>query len=52
MPVKFKRKVFESGNSLRINIPMPIANTLGIKNKDTLVIYMDNHRIIIEKEEQ
>ena len=49
MPVKFKRKVFRSGDSYRVTLPMPICQALGIKDKDTLEIWLDNERIIMQK---
>ena len=50
MPVKFTRKVFKSGDSLRITIPMDIIRTLDIKEKEALVIWLDDSKIIMQKE--
>lgn len=49
IPVKFKRSVFKSGESTRITIPAPIAQTLNIKHKDVLIIWLDDSKIIMEK---
>ena len=49
MPVKFSRKVFKSGDSLRITIPMDIVRTLEIQEKDALEIWLDNNHIIMKK---
>lgn len=49
MPIKFTRTVFKSGDSFRITIPMEIIKALNIKEKDQLVIWLDDSRIIIEK---
>ena len=49
MPVKFTRKVFKSGDSLRITIPMDIVRTLEIKEKDVLEIWLDDSQIIMKK---
>jgi len=52
MPIKFTRTVFKSGDSLRITIPMEIVKALNIKEKDQLVIWLDDSRIIMEKPQQ
>ncbi len=52
MPVKFKRKVFKSGDSYRITIPMLICQALGIKDRDFLEIWLDNNHIIMQKAEK
>ncbi|MBS7660225.1 AbrB/MazE/SpoVT family DNA-binding domain-containing protein [Candidatus Bathyarchaeota archaeon] len=51
MPIKFIRTVFKSGDSFRITIPMEIVKALNIKEKDKLVIWLDDSRIIIEKQQ-
>ena len=50
LPVKFKRKVFKSGDSYRITIPMEIVKALNIKEKDELTIRLNDSQIIMEKE--
>jgi len=49
MPVKFKRKVFRSGDSYRVTLPMPICKALEIEDKDVLEIWLDNEHIIMQK---
>ena len=49
MPVTFKRKVFKSGDSFRITIPMEIVRALDIKEKEELTIWLNDSQIIIEK---
>ena len=49
MPVKFKRTTFKSGNSYRITIPMEIVKALDIKDKEELVIWLNDSQIIMEK---
>jgi bifunctional DNA-binding transcriptional regulator/antitoxin component of YhaV-PrlF toxin-antitoxin module len=51
IPVEFKRSVFKSGESVRVTIPAPIAETLNIKHKDVLKIWLDDSRIIMVKTE-
>jgi len=54
MPVKFKRTMVKIGGSFRITVPMEIANTLNIKHKDVLEIWLDDSKIVmvkVEKEE-
>jgi len=47
MPVKFKRKVFTSGGSLRINIPKAIADTLEITEGSFVEMWLNNSHIVI-----
>jgi len=49
MPITFRRAVFKSGNSYRVTLPMPIVEALGIKEKDELEIWLDDHHIVIQK---
>ena len=49
LPVKFKRSMFRSGDSFRITIPMPIIKELDLKEKDELLIWLDDHQIIMRK---
>ena len=49
MPVKFKRAVFKSGDSFRVTIPMPIIKALDIKEKEELMIWLNDSQIVMEK---
>jgi antitoxin component of MazEF toxin-antitoxin module len=49
MPIQFERKVFTSGGSLRVNIPVEIAKSLSIADGDTIIITLDNSHIVMEK---
>ncbi len=51
LPVKFKIKVVQVGNSLKITIPVEIAEHLHIKKGDTVQLWVDNKHIIVEKKE-
>jgi len=52
LPVKFDMKVVKIGSSLRVTIPKQIADYLNIKEGNTLSIYADNSRIIMEREQK
>lgn len=49
MPVKFELSIMQVGNSLRITIPKEVARHLNIKKGDTVELWVDNSRIIVEK---
>jgi AbrB family looped-hinge helix DNA binding protein len=49
MPIRFERKVFTAGGSLRVNIPAEITKALGISEGDTLLISTNDHQIVMEK---
>jgi antitoxin component of MazEF toxin-antitoxin module len=49
MPILFERKVFTSGGSLRVNIPVEITKALEISDGDTLLISLTDHQILMEK---
>jgi bifunctional DNA-binding transcriptional regulator/antitoxin component of YhaV-PrlF toxin-antitoxin module len=49
MPIEFERKVFTAGGSLRINLPSPITSTLKIQEGDSLVIWLNDSQIVMEK---
>lgn len=51
MPVKFRRKVIDLSNSLVVNIPYEIAQELGIKKGDTIIITLEDGRFCGKKEE-
>ena len=48
MPIQFKRNVFATGGSLRINLPSEIVEALEIKRGDTLLISLTDHQILME----
>ncbi|MHA1187286.1 MAG: AbrB/MazE/SpoVT family DNA-binding domain-containing protein [Candidatus Heimdallarchaeota archaeon] len=44
LPIEFRRKVVDNNKSLMVNIPYEIAQQLGIKKGDTIVItFEDDH---------
>jgi len=49
MPVKFELSVMQVGNSLRITIPKEIAKYMQLKKGDTVELWVDNSRVIVEK---
>ena len=51
MPVKFEISVVLVGKSLKITIPIEIAKHLDLAKGDTVFIYVDNNRMIVEKKE-
>jgi hypothetical protein len=48
-PIKFKRKVFESGDSFRVVIPVEIIKALELRNGDDLEIWLNDHQIVMQK---
>lgn len=42
MPVEFRRKVIDNSGSLTVNIPYEIAQQLGIKKGDTVIITLED----------
>jgi bifunctional DNA-binding transcriptional regulator/antitoxin component of YhaV-PrlF toxin-antitoxin module len=52
MPVKFERKLFTTGGSVRVNIPSPILEALKLKAGDTITIWINDSQIIMEKKGQ
>jgi len=52
MPIKFKRSILESAGSLRVNIPKEVADYLNIEKGDTVFVYVDNGRMIVEKKKE
>lgn len=51
MPLEFKRKVINNHGSLQVNIPVEIAEHLGIKKGDTVAISLDDNRFVCRKTE-
>jgi antitoxin component of MazEF toxin-antitoxin module len=49
MPIQFERKIFLSGGSLRVNIPVEIAKAIGATEGDTLLVSLNDHQIIMQK---
>ena len=49
VPVKFKIKVGKVGNSLRVVIPKEIAEHASLEKGDTIEMWADDGRIMIEK---
>lgn len=49
MPIKFKRTITQIARSLQVNIPKEIAEYLNIEKGDTVFVYVDNGRMIVEK---
>ena len=50
LPVKFKIKVVQVGNSLKVTIPKEIAEHIKLKKGDTVLLYVDDHKVILEKQ--
>lgn len=42
MPIKFRRKVINNSGSLMVNIPVEIADELGIEKGDTVIITLED----------
>jgi antitoxin component of MazEF toxin-antitoxin module len=49
MPVKFKIKVVQVGNSLKVTIPKEMVEHVGLEKGETIEMWADDGRIIIEK---
>lgn len=52
MPVKFRRKVADLNRTLMVNIPYEIAQELGIKKGDIIIVTLENGHFCCRKEEQ
>jgi bifunctional DNA-binding transcriptional regulator/antitoxin component of YhaV-PrlF toxin-antitoxin module len=50
MPVKFKISVVLVGKSLKVTIPIPLAEHLQIKKGDTVVMWADDGHVVLEKQ--
>jgi AbrB family looped-hinge helix DNA binding protein len=50
MPVKFKMKLAKVGNSLRLTIPKPVVDGLGLKKGDFLVLSVSDSEISVRKQ--
>jgi AbrB family looped-hinge helix DNA binding protein len=49
VPVQFKVKLTKIGNSLRITIPKPLVDGLGLKQGDVLILTVTDDQIKISK---
>ena len=49
MPAEFRMKLTKIGNSLRITIPKPIVDGVGLKEGDVLVLTTTDSQIKISK---
>lgn len=47
--VKFKRKIWRTGNTNVTSIPDPILNALGWKVGTQIHVYLDGNKVCIEK---
>mgnify|MGYP001030020374 CR=1 FL=1 len=52
MVVRFECKVGLVGHSLRVTIPEQIAKALDIKAGETVYVWTDDARVILEKKKQ
>jgi AbrB family looped-hinge helix DNA binding protein len=50
MPVKFKLKLSKVGNSLRLTIPKPVADSLDLKEGDVLLLSVYGRKISVRKQ--
>jgi len=51
MPIEFEIKVVAVAGSLRMTIPKEIAKALEIRAGDTVIVTVDDHRMLVEKED-
>ncbi|MGP8069372.1 MAG: AbrB/MazE/SpoVT family DNA-binding domain-containing protein [Candidatus Bathyarchaeia archaeon] len=49
MPVQFKMKLAKVGNSLRVTIPKPVVEGLGLKGGDMLMLSVTDGEIRVRK---
>ena len=49
VPVKFKIKVVQVGNSLKVTIPKEMVEHVGLEKGDVVEMWADDGRIMIEK---
>jgi len=50
--VRFEMKVCEIGHSLRVTIPQEIAKALDIKAGETVYVWTDDVRVLVEKKKR
>jgi len=49
VPVQFRVKLTKIGNSLRITIPKPLVDGLGLKQGDMLILTVTDNQIKISR---
>jgi len=49
LPVEFRVRLTKIGNSLRITIPKPVVNGLGLRERDMLVLTVTDSQIKVSK---
>jgi AbrB family looped-hinge helix DNA binding protein len=49
VPVQFRVKLTKIGNSLRITIPKPLVDGLGLKQGDMLILTVTDSQIKVSK---
>jgi AbrB family looped-hinge helix DNA binding protein len=49
LPVEFRVRLTKIGNSLRITIPKPVVNGLGLRERDMLVLTVTDSQINVSK---
>lgn len=47
--IKFLKRITKNGNSSAVTIPKELLISLGLKNNDTVHLYLENDKIILEK---
>jgi hypothetical protein len=52
LPVQFKMKLSKVGNSLRLTIPKPVVEELGLDEEDTLILSVSEGEIKVGKSEE
>jgi AbrB family looped-hinge helix DNA binding protein len=50
MPVKFKMKLAKVGNSLRLTIPKPVVDGLGLKEGEILILSVLDDEISVRRQ--
>jgi AbrB family looped-hinge helix DNA binding protein len=50
MSLKLRRTISESGRSLVLRIPKDVERTLSLKSGDIVDIWVENNKIVIEKQ--
>ena len=49
MPVPFKIKLVKIGGSIRMTIPKPIVDYIGLEEGQTVQVLVNDHEIIVKK---
>ncbi len=52
VPVKFRIKVVQVGNSLKITVPKEIARHIKVEKGDAVDMWADDGHVLIEKVEE